>query len=74
MVVFGWGAVVSLSSLRAPLSPLQLFFCFDSFKSNYSVWMSSFWMVKNSDVACSYSSVLNRVLHSVLIEYILFEE
>ena len=42
-------AVVSLSSLRAPLSPLQLFFFFfgfDSFKSNYRVWVSSFWRVK----------------------------
>ena len=26
VVMFGWAAVASLSSLRAPLSPLQLFF------------------------------------------------
>ena len=42
----GVPTVVSLSSLRASLSPLQLFFCFDSFKSNYYVSVNSFWIVK----------------------------
>ena len=59
VVMVGWClggvlAVFSLFSLCAPLSPWQLFFCFDSFKSNYRVWVSSFWMAKNSDAACSY--------------------
>jgi hypothetical protein len=64
VVMFGWGSYggdVWVGFLRWFLSPPSMllsllcncFFFFDSFKSNYCVWVSSFWIVKNSDVVCS---------------------
>ena len=58
VVMFGWGSCGGFS-LLPPCSSLSsaivfFFFFFNSFKSNYLVWVSSFWMVKNSDMVCSY--------------------